>query len=303
MSFFETSNSGEFDVVRALIDAIGMAWNALTFPLRMVISVVQAVIGVFNQFRTGQIDLPTFILNIMTLMFTAYQTVFNQIMSFVISIGARLVSAIKSAALRMVNGMISNLRALPGRVYSLLHSVVSKVSSAIQAWINTAKSKVSTLISNITSPFHGVASAISSALSGVVSAIKAPFEAAYNAVKPILDKIKAGMDLINSVGNAFGGEESEGRQSLLIGANDTTSKVTTTPVVTTTPDDHLTVDINNNVTLDLVNVPQHIDTDTLIQGLSDRKVLSALTSNSDFQTLDAKVKERLNLKIARSRGV
>jgi hypothetical protein len=297
MSFFETSNSGEFDVVRALIDAIGMAWNALTFPLRMVISVVQAVIGVFNQFRTGQIDLPTFILNIMTLMFTAYQTIFNQIMSFVISIGARLVSAIKSAALRMVNGMISNLRALPGRVYSLLHSVVSKVSSAIQSWINTAKSKVSTLISNITSPFHGVASAISSALSGVVSAITAPFRAAWDTLEPIISKIKEGMDLIGGItgaagfelGNAAGFENSAGFE-----LSDESNVSSTTH--------HEVLDVNYNINIDLT-APSSMSSSDLMSVVNDRDFLVALTGNRDFQELDARVKSRISLKNSRMRGV
>ena len=64
-----------------------------------------------------------------------------------------------------------------------------------------------------------------------------------------------------------------------------------------------TVDVNNTVTLDFANVPAHIDTDTLVEAMQDKKVLKSLTSNPDFQSLDANVKNKLNLKVNRARGV
>jgi hypothetical protein len=67
-----------------------------------------------------------------------------------------------------------------------------------------------------------------------------------------------------------------------------------------TQSDNMTMDLNYNITLDLVNVPPHIDTNTLINAMSDKRFLSALTNNSDFQSMDAKVKERINLKNRRS---
>ena len=140
MEFFGINTSGEFDIVRALIDAVGMAWNNLKTILQPVITLVMGVINAFNQFRTGQIDLPTFIWNVMTLLFQAYQTVFGMVVSFVVSVGARLVAAIRSAASRMVNGMISYLRQLPGRVYTALIGVVSRIVSAGASWLSNARS-------------------------------------------------------------------------------------------------------------------------------------------------------------------
>ena len=46
-----------------------------------------------------------------------------------------------------------------------------------------------------------------------------------------------------------------------------------------------------------------MNTTELINALTDKNVLAALTGNRDFQSLDAKVKSRINQKNSRARGV
>lgn len=46
--FFSNSNGARFDAVRAFIDALGVAWQAVTLPLRTVISVLQQMWGVIT---------------------------------------------------------------------------------------------------------------------------------------------------------------------------------------------------------------------------------------------------------------
>ena len=335
--FFGVAEGGDFDIVAMWIHNIGAAWEAMTLPLRLVVEAFQflydgvvtivtelyervkptldgiysaflvvwngivsflmpvinnimvyvnLLINVFNQFRNGQISLPSAIIAALQILWNGYNTIMNQIAQLVLQIATRIISYGVRMGSQFVNRIISYIRTLPGRVYSGLVAVVSSINSAIQSWITAATSKVSSLISSITSPFSGVAGAISGALSGVVSAITAPFEAAWNKLEPIVSKIQEGMELIG----ARGGEESYGRASLL----EANVSSTNSPV---------TVDHNLNVTLDLKNVPSGMDSDTLIAALTDRKVLSALTGSSDFQLLDGKAKERLNLKVNRSRGV
>lgn len=290
LEFFGVATGGDFDVVAALINAIGAAWNAVSFPLRVVIAAVQQIINVFDQFRTGQLDLPTFILNILTAMMNVYRTIFNRIITAVVQFGSRMVSNAISAATRFVNNIINRLRQLPGKAYSALMTVVSRIRSAIQSWISAAVGKVNELISRITSPFQGVAGKISSALGGVANALLAPFKQAWSWIEPYYNKIK---DALNFVGNSlpFGGEEGP------MGGE--TSPVSSNVGYST---GNQSIDVNHNITLDLVNVPAQIDTNTLISMLRDPTVLRALTGNPDFQTLDARVKEKLNLKQIRSRG-
>ena len=48
-SFFNSSSPGKFDIVRALIDAVGVAWKAMTLPIRTVITVIKLLWNAINQ--------------------------------------------------------------------------------------------------------------------------------------------------------------------------------------------------------------------------------------------------------------
>ena len=301
LEFFGISSEGNFDVVRVLIDAIGMAWNNLRTILQPVITLVWGVINAFNQFRTGQIDLPTFIMSILTLLYQYYQTIFGMIISFVVSVGARLVATIRSAASRMVSGMISYLRQLPGRVYSALIAVVSRIVSAGASWLSNARSQANSVVNGVYNTFTGLPDKISSALSGVVNAITSPFTNAYNTVVGIVDNIKSkveeGMEWIGSLGGAAAGEsfgdlEGTPLNNGFVETNTATSN-----------NDTIEVEENINIVLDFRNVPSDIDQELLLNALTDKGVISALVNNSTFQDLDAKVKERIMLKANRTRGI
>ena len=295
LDFFGINTSGEFDIVRALIDAVGMAWNNLKTILQPVITLVMGVINAFNQFRTGQIDLPTFIWNVMTLLFQAYQTVFGMVVSFVVSVGARLVATIRSAASRMVNGMISYLRQLPGRAYTALIGVVSRIVSAGASWLSNARSQANSVVNGVYNTFTGLPGKISSALSGVVNAITSPFKSAYDSVCGIVDNIKSkveeGMNALGNLNGAAGFEAAGFEAAGFEAAGFETSTNT-----------NETIDVNYNISLDLNNVPGGMSSTDLINALTNRDVLTALTGNRDFQTLDAKVKARINAKSNRARG-
>ena len=295
LEFFGVANGGQFDLVRAVIDAVGFAWQSMTAPIRLVISLVQWAIGIFNQFATGQLTLQGVLTTIWNTITTTLSGIFTRIITGVLRFGVQMLTNAIRAGRNFVNGIVNNLRVLPGRVFSLLHSVVSRITGAISAWISAAKGKVHSVIHAITSPFSGVASDISSALSGVVNAITQPFQSAYDSLCGIVDNIKSKAQEVTGI--AFGGEPAFGGETLPVVPNSASS------YTVTTDDSPLVIEDNINLNLDLSNVPSHINTNQLIEALTDKNVLSALTGNRDFQTLDARVKQRLNLKANRSRGV
>lgn len=49
MSFFNTNTGGEFDIIRALINAISLSWKMMTTPIRLVITVIKLIISWFKQ--------------------------------------------------------------------------------------------------------------------------------------------------------------------------------------------------------------------------------------------------------------
>jgi phage-related protein len=287
LDFFGISSEGNFDVVRVLIDAIGMAWNNLRTILQPVITLVMGVINAFNQFRTGQIDLPTFIMSILTLVAQAYLTVFNRIIGFVARFGAQMIQRGISSATSFVNNIITRIRQLPGRIYSALINVVSRIRSAIQSWITAAVNKVNELIRNVTSPFTGLAGAISSALSGVVEAITAPFRDAYNAVKPYLDAIKEGAEFLGFAGGPAAGGPAAGGYEI--------------------SESNGPIDLNITLTHNLENVPDVLSEAAIAElinnSTSSDGFLRAIAESSVFQKYVLRGKNVLVGKANRARGV
>jgi phage-related protein len=243
-------------------------------------------------------DLPAFIMSILQILANAYMQVFGRIIVSVGQFGARMLASGIRAVTSFVNGIVNRIRQLPGRVYSGLIAVVGRISSAIAHWASTASSKVHSVIHNITGPFSGVVSAISGALSGVANAITKPFQDAWNMVKPWVDKIKQGLDMIGNI--AFGGESAYGGEAL--DSNGQAFNVSNGQYIVEADNSPVVIEDNINLTLDLRNVPSNVNTGQLIEALGDKRVLSALTSNRDFQDLDAKVKQKIALKNVRSRG-
>ena len=339
MEFLGVSTGGEFDVVHEIIMAIGAAWEMITAPIRAIIGLVTSLISIFSQLATGQIDLQTTIGLVWNALVTFFQTmtqsIFFVVMQFaanllvaatqagrnlltgvityvsrlpgrvytyllnvatrIVAMGTRWVNTARQKANQMVIGIITYLMTLPGKVYNALMGVVSRITGAIHSWINAAKSKVRDVINAITSPFSGVAGAISGALSGVANAIKAPFEAAWNAIEPLISKIQDGMKLVG----AAGGEMAAGGESLDVNANRSFNISTGEYVIDDSP---IVIEDNLNISLDLSGVPRGVNTNELVTAIQDRNVLNALVTNRDFQDLDARVKQRINLKNVRARG-
>lgn len=343
--FFGIANTGEFDIVAVLIEGIGLAWEALTFPLHSVIGLMQLLypimesffnnnlvpfgeflVGVFTpvwnllmsvfsaimpyvtnltnaftQFANGQMTLPSLIMAVLTSLWNIYTTILTRIVTAVLNWGRQIVSNAISAVTSFVNNIMTRIQQLPGRVLSALLQVVSSIVSAGVQWVSNAKSQASSIVSGVVGILTGLPGQISSALAGVVSAITSPFQSAYNAVVGVVNNIKSQVqDAMNAIGQlnpfAQGGEViAAGGESLDVYGN-------RFDIRTGRSTDKLDVEVNEHIILDFVNVPAHIDTDTLAKAIQDRDVLKALTTNRTFQDLDANIKSKIEARNNRSRG-
>ena len=290
LDFFGINSSGNFDIVRALIDGIGNAWNAVKTFLDPAITAVMNIIDAFNQFRTGQMDLPTFIMTILTNMANAYTTIFMTIVTAVGNFARSLIQKGINAAMNFVNGIINRIKQLPGKVYSALISVVSRIVSAGQQWVSNAKQKALDVVNGAYNTLSGLPGKVASALGGVVDAIVKPFRDAY-------DQAKGWWDKITSLDLSFGGEAAYGGETAMSSGGQAFNINTGEYVVSESGP--LVIEDNVNVTLDLQKVPATINTNQLISALQDRSVLSAIAGNRDFQSIDANVKKRISLRNAR----
>ena len=299
LDFFGISSEGNFDVVRVLIDAIGTAWNNLRTILQPVITLVMGVINAFNQFRTGQIDLPAFIWNVLTLLAQAYTTIFSRIIGFVARFASQMVQRGISAATRFVNGIITWLKSLPGRAYSALIAVVSRIVSAGQQWVNAAKNKASSIVSNVYNTLTGLPGKIASALSGVVSAFTKPFTDAYNKIKEKVDQIKEMASNIPIIGGMFGGDDYV-PEGAMAGVD-----LSRNSNITNTTEHNLTGELT--LIHDLRNLPAGVTADEVAslinETVTSEEFAKNLARNTSFQEYDLSVKQKLIAKTNRARGV
>ena len=311
MDFFGINTGGEFDIVRALIDGIGLAWQTITAPIRWVISLVGAVINIFNQLLNGQISFQQAVVMIWTTLSTAWGSILNGIRSLIVRMFSRFVTTAIARTNALVLGAVRALQRLPGRAYNALIGVVTKITQAGQKWVNTARNKAGDVVTAVHNKLSGISSKISSALSGVVNAFTKPFKDAYSGVKEWVGKIKSKASEVPSLNLGAGGDyPDEITGSLAAGGDYSTSldvlngkpfEINTGEYVVEEQD--LNINVNEVIMLDLANVPNNLDKDELMNWLQtaigDKGLIRTLVENSDFQDMDMKVKQTLFKKNAR----
>ena len=292
LDFFNINNSGSFDIIHAMVVNIGNAWNMVRAPIMALVGIFSSVIGGLYNLISGNQNAVQVITSIWNSLVANMPVILTALYNVHKAIFRMIASAVVNLVRSMVNRVVSTLSGLIGKAHSALMGVVSSIRSAIQAWINAAVAKVKDLVSRVTGPFSGIAGTISGALSGVVNAITAPFRAAWDAVSPIVDKIKDGLSFIN---NAAGFDLNAAGFELPESASNSNVEVSYTGT-------HDTIDVNYNVSLDLLNVPSHINTNDLLNVMQDKSFLERFVGSRDFQTIDAKVKSRIDARNSRAIG-
>ena len=258
--------------VQAIIGAIRMAWVALQ---PAIFSVIRLVMSFFTNTDGSKFDAVRAFIDAVGMAWKATTAPIRLVITVVklfMSTMKTVYNNIRTTA-NNIKKMFSNL---PGAIRGAISSLVSILTSPFR----TAYSSISGTVSSIKSAISGITNVN---ISSITSKLTQPFTNAYNKIVGIVNSIKAKANSIPVIGGAFGFDY-EGM--LEAQANGET---------------HSSMDINLNV--DLSNVPAHIDTNTLISVLTDPTVLAALTNNNNFQTLDARAKNRLLMKQARAGGI
>jgi len=154
MSFFQNNNSGKFDFVRALINAIGIAWRGMTSHIRLVITVVRlfisTMVNIYNRVRA----IITNIRNLFARLPGAIRGAISSLVGILTAPFHRaygaikgVVNSIKTAAHSITNinlgGLTNKLTAPFQRAYSNIVGWAKKTYSNAQSWYNRIKPKSS----------------------------------------------------------------------------------------------------------------------------------------------------------------
>ena len=143
MSIFNTNTGGEFDIIRALINAISLSWKMMTTPIRLVITVIKLIISWFKQ--TGNQGKST--------------------TQLIRSAFAALPGLIRSA----LSGLLHILTKPFTDAYSSISKTVGNIKSKVSGLTNI---NISSITNKITQPFQNAWNQVSSIVEKIKSKAK-----------------------------------------------------------------------------------------------------------------------------------
>ena len=144
LRFFGVSSSSNFDFVRALINAIGYAWQAMTFPIRLVITFVKLFI-------------------------TTMVNVSNRVKAIINGIKnlfARLPGAIRGAISSLVGIITNPVKTAKGIISGTVNGIKSTISGITHVNIGSLTSK---LTQPVTNAYNNIAKTVSNIIKKIKS--------------------------------------------------------------------------------------------------------------------------------------
>ncbi len=184
---FPESATGEFDIVRAIIDAVGYSFNvlkgillAITIPAQAVIEVFTQIIEIlspvlipvlelmgqvliemvsgllqiidlFAQFGEGQITLSELLTGIWTILLDTFTLILTTIVTTIAGWIIQIVTMALQAGMNFVYGIISWISQLPGRVFAWIIATASRIAAGASRWVSIGRSRASSMVSAVIS--------------------------------------------------------------------------------------------------------------------------------------------------------
>ena len=143
LKFFNVQQGGKFDIVRALIDGVSKAWDAMTLPIRTVINIIKLVILKYVEMRTRA----TFEINKIKQLFS------------------NLPGAIRGA----ISSLVGILTAPFRTAYSNITGTVNSIKTTIQGITHV---NIGSLTNKITQPVTNAYNNIAKTVNNIINKIK-----------------------------------------------------------------------------------------------------------------------------------
>ena len=184
---FPESATGEFDIVRAIIDAVGYSFDVLKGILLAIAVPAQAVIEVFTQiieilspvlipvlelmgqvllemvsgliqiidlfaqFGEGQITLSELLTGIWTILLDTFTLILTTIVTTIAGWIIQIATMALQAGMNFVYGIISWISQLPGRVFAWIIATASRIAAGASRWVSIGRSRASSMGSAVIS--------------------------------------------------------------------------------------------------------------------------------------------------------
>jgi hypothetical protein len=154
LRFFGVTNNSKFDIVRTLIDSLGVAWQALTLPIRTVINVIKllwtTMKTVYNNIKTTINNIKKMFSNLPANIRGAISTLksiitkpFTDAKSSINTTVGNIIKKAESITNISLSGLKSKLTKPFEQAYSSIVDWAEKTYKDAQSWYNSIKPKSS----------------------------------------------------------------------------------------------------------------------------------------------------------------
>ena len=184
---------GEF-----LMGVFAPIWDVIVQVLTIVWSTITGITTAFDQFKTGQIDLPALLLGIWALLNQMWVQIMLTIAQAIFNFASQVLQGAIQAGSNFLNGIINYISQVPGRVWSWLSQTTQRILSAGAQWVNTARQKAGEMVNSAATTVQQLPGKIYTEFTKVPDRIR---EAIPQAIAAALN---FGKEIINGVLNAMG---------------------------------------------------------------------------------------------------
>ena len=304
-SFFNVSAPGNFDIVRLVIDAVGAAWNAMTLPIRAVITVIRTFLTIQE---LGRQAAQGFISNVIN----NIKNLPSRVGSYVTRTTSRIASGARAwatnagrGAINTVNSVINQVQNLPNKVYNEFIKIGQRIRESVGAAVSAATSFGGDIVSAVLGALHIASPGIIQRktvgeFEDTVTRIAGTARSAYNAGQSVGQSIVDGFDDVNLNNKSLNFNATGNIATDL--ANGKGFDITTGQYVV--EDTTINLNIDGKLSHEFLNLTNNINEAELARiieesELSDRFIYKLVNSDL-FQHLDNKVKVRLQSRVKRN---
>ena len=184
---------GEF-----LVSTFAPIWDVIVQVLTIIWDTVTGITDAFNQFMTGQIDLPALLLGIWGLLSQMWIQILQTILTAIWNFASQVLGGAINAGMNFLNGVGTYISQLPGKVWNWLVQTTAKIVAAGIQWAINAKQKASETVNGVISYISQLPGKVYNEFAKIPGKIK---EAAVQAIQAASE---FGQMLIDAVLNAMG---------------------------------------------------------------------------------------------------
>lgn len=184
---------GEF-----LMGVFAPIWDVIVQVLTIVWSTITGITTAFDQFKTGQIDLPALLLGIWALLNQMWVQIMLTIAQAIFNFASQVLQGAIQAGSNFLNGVINYISQIPGRVLNYLIQTATNILSAGSQWVSNARQKAGEMVNSASTTVQQLPGKIYTEFTKVPGRIR---EAIPQAIAAALN---FGKEIINGVLNAMG---------------------------------------------------------------------------------------------------